>query len=60
MGELWGLDGVNGFAAFNFSIYKAIRYTWCIYLAELWKHEVLVWVTGLQKSSLIDLHMLRP
>ena len=26
MGEFWGLDGVNGFAAFNFSIYIAIRY----------------------------------
>ena len=23
-------------------------------------HEVLVWVTGLQKSSKIDLHMPRP
>ena len=27
MGEFWGLDGVNGFAAFNFSIYIAIRLT---------------------------------
>ena len=26
MGEFWGLDGVNGFAAFNFMLYIAMRY----------------------------------
>ena len=35
MGEFWGLDGVNGFAAFNFSIYIAIRYLYISVTIEL-------------------------